>query len=55
MEDWILNKIIEKKNKKSKNEMKIFNELVNAEFGKEILVEVFKIGFVEGYENPKKC
>ena len=55
MKDWIINKIIEKKNRENTNEMKKFNELVNTEFGKEILAEVFKIGFVEGYENPKKC
>ena len=54
MKDWILNKIIEKKNKENKNEMKVFNELVNTEFGKEILAEVFEIGFVEGYESQKK-
>lgn len=51
MKDWILNKIIEKKNKENINEMKKFKELVNTEFGKEILIEVFKIGFIEGYEN----
>lgn len=55
MKDWILNKIIESKNKGSKKEMKVFKTLVNTESGKEILIEVFKIGFVEGYENRKKC
>lgn len=55
MKDWILNKIIESKNKENEEEMKNLNELVNTEFGKEILIEVFKIGFVEGYENRKKC
>lgn len=55
MNDWISNKIIESKNKENENEMKIFKEIVSMELGKEILIEVFKIGFVEGYENSIKC
>lgn len=50
MESWILNEIMKNKNKSNKKEMEVFKELIITEFGKEILIEVFKIGFVKGYE-----
>ena len=53
MENWILDKIIKNKTKSNVKEVKIFNDLVKTECGKEILIDVFKIGFVEGYELNK--
>ena len=51
MENWILKKIIKNKDRKNAKEVEYFESLIKTEFGKELLIDVFKIGFVEGYEN----